>query len=345
MGKRRSKDTGAAGFTLVELLVVIGIIALLVSILLPSLTKARKQAQNVQCMSNLKQIVGGAFIHAAEHRGYVPLVGNISVQLLPYDRNDPFYMAKALNDVGRQKYEYVIAPDIGNLRIAMPFMGAMQRYLGFPTPPTENWDTVEAELDSNRSVWKMFMCPMTNSSSYSTKLISGIKIPEKQATVMQMNINGSPIFIWSTNGDYVFNEGVTGFNSDPAYRYLGGKFSKGNYASSLVFMTDGQRRKTAPSSSFPGFADGWMTWSPKAATAANMTKPITLADALQVTSTGGGSQAGGGTSNTLCAPDNWQNFDAKRNSNKINIVFVDGHVETRTITAKDLRSVYLIPPR
>ena len=61
------------GFTLIELLVVIAIISLLVSILLPSLSRAKALAQTVLCSNNLKQVGVCMSMFASEHKGLVGL--------------------------------------------------------------------------------------------------------------------------------------------------------------------------------------------------------------------------------------------------------------------------------
>src|ERR1700683_1715825 len=59
-------------FTLVELLVVIGIIALLIAILLPALNRARQQAQLTQCASNIRQLITATILFADVHQRHIP---------------------------------------------------------------------------------------------------------------------------------------------------------------------------------------------------------------------------------------------------------------------------------
>ena len=70
---RRTSHNSTAAFTLVELLVVIGVIAILVAMLLPTLAKAREAANRTSCLSNLRQIHQGFHLYALSNRDQAPI--------------------------------------------------------------------------------------------------------------------------------------------------------------------------------------------------------------------------------------------------------------------------------
>ncbi len=72
LGRKTPKMIATRGFSLVELIVVIGLIGLLTALLLPALASSREQAKMIQCQSNLRQIGQALFEYANVYKGSLP---------------------------------------------------------------------------------------------------------------------------------------------------------------------------------------------------------------------------------------------------------------------------------
>jgi type II secretory pathway pseudopilin PulG len=127
----KRRQTGA--FTLVELLVVIGIIAVLVGILMPALNRARKAAVNANCLSNLHDIGNMLQIYANEYKDKVPL-GYLQ------NRRHESYLISVYTSTGETWY-----PSIGPIYMAKHMADGRSWYCPSPNNIDERWlyDTAE----------------------------------------------------------------------------------------------------------------------------------------------------------------------------------------------------------
>ena len=143
MGRRRR-----SGFTLVELLVAIGILAALVGLLFPVLTRARRKAHEAKCQSNLRQIGLALSMYAQDNDGLFPLTGNPDpvpntwrAAIFPYVGNPQLLLCPA---------ERVSPPFDGTLSdwsLKSGYaMNAVHWQMGPPSPPGLWW-THESSIE------------------------------------------------------------------------------------------------------------------------------------------------------------------------------------------------------
>ena len=131
--------TTPRGFTLVELLVVIGIIALLISILLPVLSRAREAANAAKCSANMRSAMQAVLIYVSESKGWLPG---------PHTSGRMWGIAN-LDDIGPGEITGKAAP-VQNMDWASPSLG---RVLNLP----------EEDLERTKSLWRTELyCPSSN---------------------------------------------------------------------------------------------------------------------------------------------------------------------------------------
>ncbi len=155
------------GFTLVELMVTISIIALLLAILLPSMRGAREQSRLVVCQINLRQIVVGVFSYAGENRDYVPVAAGheLGGETGGVEEDDPWLPARMFGG-SLEAEERPLNPCLGNV------------YEGFRCPADKGepiwWIPNEPE-EASSSAYKTYGSSYFYASGYNR--MAGVLMP------------------------------------------------------------------------------------------------------------------------------------------------------------------------
>lgn len=228
---------------MVELLTVMGIIALLIAILMPTLNKARQASQMIVCRSNLHQIYQASLMFATEHKGVMQIAGKmVDANATPEDIGDP----------QQTLYAYYTDKDSPeSMQRPMPLPTALALYLGSRLRTDSGEDLVADFENPTCGARKVFTCPAQFDQITLGTTVSG----------QNDGWYGPRLPI-----SYAFNEGVLGFENG-SDRRLRGRYINAKPSSEVLFMTDAVPR-TDPQQS------AYIAWYP------SESGRYTLADAL-----------------------------------------------------------------
>ena len=298
----------SGGFTLVELLVVVGIVALLLAVLLPALAAARASAKGVKCLAQQREVAAAVLARAADHDGYLPLGGLVDAGPVTGLTDG---LAPLLGDARRKRYAYTpssssVIPPTGEL--PAPFQVAVTEHLdpnAIPSPSVAPHIFAVADHYRDHAAMGLFVCPDANEGEANLASVA-----------LAFGGDGTRITVVPLPFDYALNEGVTGFDAADGGRLRRrGRLVSLRDAARTALLGDGRREL---------FGTRLASWSPPDPPPGATT--VTLADALR-------------TPGSRC-----MSLDPDRHRRRLNIAFIDGHAAAAAANVDALDDVLLAGP-
>lgn len=234
----RLNNTTPKFFTLIELLVVISIIAILISILLPALAKARQSSWNIVCLNNLKALGVAGAIYQSDFRDLFPPHGKFSSEVVTYPTWDG-RMAGYLNGVTPGSTTQSLQCPFDR-RIAEGFSNA-RSYVA-----SQMTETASGTRDHEGVVW-------TPGNDRNPVTHNEVITPTQTVFLMELY---KPASTAGGNKQWGYNFGATSgwINSRPNYLFHGSKI---NHDKMGFLFVDGHAAIANPFDAGTGGTDRW----------------------------------------------------------------------------------------